>query len=165
MWQKLADIKTRNESFFSSPQLAKIGELTIPWILFLAMLVWAWRVRDLFHEIPFYGDVFEVLWGITWYGDHLLDGQFIFYPLVFHPEGWYVATFAYGPALFIPMLPLYAFGGAAFAYNATSLVSAFLVFAGMYLLTRRMTQSSFVATLAALLFTFWGFRWLRIAGH
>ena len=28
-----------------------------PWALFLACLLWGWRVKDLFYDIPAYGDV------------------------------------------------------------------------------------------------------------
>jgi hypothetical protein len=153
------------ESWFRLSPFAKIGELTIPWIVFIALLAWGWRVYDMFHAIPYYGDVLEVVWGIAWYGDHLLDGQLFYFPRIFQPEGWQVAVFGYGPGMFIPLLPLYKLGGAAFAYNAAVLVSFFIAFAGMHNLARRVACPSSGATLASLLFTFWGFRWLRINGH
>lgn len=140
-------------------------ELLVPWTLFGILLLWGWRVRDLFHAVPGYGDVLEVLWGIGWYNAHLLDGQLLLYPLVFYPGGWQTATYAGGPAVLIPWLVFYRIGGAAFAYNMAVLLSFFLCFAGMYLLARRFSRSLLIVTLASLLFTFWGFRWLRIYGH
>ena len=56
-------------------------------------------------------------------------------------------------------------GGAAFAYNVATLLSFFAAFAGMFRLARQFSKSILLATAAALLFTFWGFRWIRINGH
>ena len=142
----------------------KIIERTLPWFLFLVLLTWGWRVRDWFNAIPTYGDVLEVLWGIAWYGEHFFTGEF-FFARVFHPAGWDIFLFGYGPGLFIQLIPLYKFGGAAFAFNAATLLSFFIAFAGMYNLARRGTRSHWIATLAGLAYTFWGFRWIRIHGH
>jgi len=120
----MQNFESRIGIFFQSFLRIKVVRLIIPWLLFLAMLAWTWRIKDPFREIPFYGDVFEVLWGIRWYGDHFFSGRWLYDPLVFYPEGWQVITFAYGPALFLAMLPLYAFGGAAFAYNVACVLSA-----------------------------------------
>jgi hypothetical protein len=145
--------------------LREVMRRVLPWVPFLALLVWAWPVDDLFHTIPSYQDALEVLWGIEWYGAHFPDRDLLFYPLLFHPEGWHVATFAYGPAVFLPLLPLFRWGGAAFAYNTGALLSLFVAFAGMFRLARRFARSTLATTVAALLYTFWGFRWLRIYGH
>jgi len=141
-------------------------EQIFPWILFLAFLLWGWRVKDLFHNIPYYGDVLEVLWGINWYTDVLFNGMGAgFYPGIFHPVGWQVATFAHSPAMFLILVPLSKIGGAAFAYNIAILSSFGIAFAGMYLLARRTNLSPVYASLVAVLFTFCGFRWFRIGGH
>ncbi|MGD1994101.1 MAG: hypothetical protein PVI59_12990, partial [Anaerolineae bacterium] len=161
-----------NESLMSgagregSPRtIHQVMELVLPWVAFLVLLGWGWRVDDLFRSVPGYQDALEVLWGIEWYGEHLMDRDLLVYPLLFHPAGWRVATFAYGPGVFVPLLPLYHWGGAAFAYNAGALLSLFVALAGMFRLARRFTPSALAATVAALLYTFWGFRWLRIFGH
>lgn len=159
------DAKSQRRSASSSDPFIKFAELIAPWALFLALLLWGWRVKDLFHAIPAYGDVLEVVWGIAWYSDHLLDRKLWFYPLIFHPEGWQVTTFSFGPLVFIPLIPLYRAGGAAFAYNVATLACFFIAFAGMYRLAQSHTRSTFVAIVASLLFTFWGLRWLRIGGH
>jgi hypothetical protein len=145
--------------------MAKLAELIVPWLLFMALLLWGWRVKNLFHAIPSYGDVLEVLWGIEWYGDRIPGESPLFYPLIFHPQGWQVATFAHTPVTLIALAPLYKFGGSVFAYNIAVLLSFFVAFAGMYRLARELAASPLSATVAALMFTFWGFRWLRIHGH
>lgn len=134
--------------------------------LFLAFLSWGWRVRDLFHALPAYGDVLETLWGLTWYSDAWLNGKDAsFFAGIFHPVGWQVATFAQSPALFLLLVPLSALGGTAFAYN-TAIIGAFgLAFVGMFLLARRMNLSFVLAAVAATLFTFCGVHWFKIGGH
>ena len=144
----------------------KVAELVVPWWLFMALLLAGWRVRNLFGALPAYGDVLEVLWGINWYHESLFvnHNSPFFYPLTFHPQGWYVATFAYMPTMFAHLLTLNWIGGAAFAYNASVLLSFVIAFGGMYRLARRF-GGSLSATVAALLFTFWGLRWIRVGGH
>ena len=102
---------------------------------------------------------------MRWY-DGALRGQhgFLLYPLAFYPTGWHVATFAGGPFLFVVLLPLYWLGGAAFAYNVVTLLTFLVSFAGMLKLARLFVPP-LAATLAALLFTFWGFHWFRTIGH
>jgi len=107
-----------------------------------------------------------VLWGIKWYGDALFSsGGAAFYPGIFLPVGWQVATFAHSSAMFLLLMPLYKIGGVAFAYNVAVLSSFVFAFAGMYLLVRRTSLPPVYASLVAVLFTFCGFRWLRINGH
>ncbi|MBN1180380.1 MAG: hypothetical protein JXD18_14315 [Anaerolineae bacterium] len=139
--------------------------LLLPWALFMAFLLWAWRVDDLFHAAPGYGDVLEVVWGVEWYADHFPSTAVLSYPMIFYPHGWPVATFGCAPGLLVALLPLYALGGAVFAHNAGVILAQFVAFAGMYRLARRFTPSSFASTVAALLFAFWGCRWARIYGH
>jgi len=91
-----------------------------PWLLFAAFLVWGWRGQNLFHDIPTYGDVLELMWGVSWYDDALQMGvNPALYPLAFYPGGWQLATFgqSVGPALFLVMVPLHRLGGAAFIYQ------------------------------------------------
>ncbi len=135
------------------------------WIPFLLMLTWRWQ-SNVFTTIPSYGDALEMIWGTIWYGQNLQNGLSLpaIYPLIFHPEGWYVATFANGLGLFLLLVPFYLLAGAAFAYNIVALLSLFIAYAGMYKLSRLFT-SRFASVIAALLFTFWGFRWARIYGH
>jgi hypothetical protein len=130
------------------------------------VLLWGWRVGDVFRSVPAYGDVLEVLWGIEWYRDSLFVNHRspLFTPLVFHPGGWHTATLAHTPLLFVLGVPLYTLGGVAFAYNALCIVSFFVAFAGCQRFAR-LYASGFAATLAALVFTFLGFRWLRVGGH
>ena len=95
------------------------------WIAFSAMLVWGWRVWDIFNKVPGYNDVLEIAWGINWYYDslfvrHVSPG---FTSMVFHPLGWHVFTFGYPPLIFLTALPLTFLGGIAFAYNVLALAS------------------------------------------
>ncbi len=142
-----------------------LGHRVLPYLGFVALLLAGWRVWNLFHALPAYDDVLEVLWMMRWY-DSALRGQhdLLVYPLAFYPEGWRVTTYAGGPFLFLVLLPLYWLGGAAFAYNVTTLLALFASFVGMLRLARLFVPA-LPATLAALLFTFWGFHWLRTTGH
>ncbi|MEZ4767827.1 MAG: hypothetical protein R2844_05305 [Caldilineales bacterium] len=137
----------------------------LPYLGFAALLLLGWRVWDLAHALPAYDDVLEVLWTLRWY-DGALRGQhgFLVYPLAFFPTGWHVATYAGGPFMFLVLLPLYWVGGAAFAYNVATLLTFLVSFAGMLRLAR-LFVTRLAATLAALLFTFWGFHWFRTIGH
>lgn len=141
-------------------------EKALPWFALGLFLLLGWRVTDLSGSVAAYGDTLEMLWGISWFGDHILAARSpLFYPLVFHPEGWYTAASSNSPTLFVALLPLYSAGGAAFAFNIGTLASFLLAFSGTYCLARTFSESVVAATLAALLYTFWGFRWLRIGGH
>jgi hypothetical protein len=136
-----------------------------PWLLFAGILIWGWRTTDLFQTVPSYGDVLEGLWATTWYAEMLSAGRSsAVYPQAFFPAGWHVATYAWGPANFVLLLPLYAIGGAAFAYNVATLITFGLAFAGMLALADRFV-SRLAATVVALLYTFWGFRWYNIIGQ
>jgi len=149
---------------FLWPRL-KAADLLLPWAAFLPMLAWSWRVGDLFGHVPGYGDGLEVLWGLDWYAQSLIHGRNpLFDPAVFAPQGWQVATLAHGPILFLALMPLYALGGAAFAYNAAALGAHVLAFAGMYKATR-LWLGRLAGIVAALAFTFWGYRWFRNSGH
>jgi hypothetical protein len=107
----------------------------------------------------------EVLWATQWYGDALrFHHSASLYPLIFHPVGWQVATYAGGPVMFLALLPLYWMGGAALAYNVITLSTFLVAFAGSFTLAQRFV-SRLPATITALLYTFWGFRWFRVAGH
>jgi len=138
-----------------------------PWAAFAALLVWGWRGQNLFHDIPSYGDVLELMWGISWYGDALRTGvDPAVYPLAFYPGGWQLATFgqSVGPALFLVLLPLHWIGGAAFAYQIAVLLTFVLAFGGTLALAGRF-MGRLGATVVALLYTFWGFRWFQTIGH
>ena len=107
------------------------------------------------------------MWGISWYGDALRTGvDPAIYPLAFYPGGWQLATFgqSVGPALFLAMLPLHWIAGAAFAYQIAVLLTFALAFGGTLALAGRFVDR-LGATVAALLYTFWGFRWYQTAGH
>lgn len=137
-----------------------------PWLAPVVVLLWGWRVWDLARQVPDYGDVLEVLWGIKWFGDRLFSGQGVgFFDGVFHPVGWQIGTFAHSPALLILLLPLYKLGGAAFAFNMGTLAAFLLGYAGMFILARRWGFDRLLATLVAVLFGFCYMRWLRTGGH
>ena len=107
------------------------------------------------------------MWGISWYGDALRTGvDPAVYPLAFYPGGWQLATFgqSVGPALFLAMLPLHWIAGAAFAYQIAVLLTFVLAFGGTLALAGRF-MGRLGATVVALLYTFWGFRWFQTLGH
>jgi hypothetical protein len=136
-----------------------------PWILFAVLLAWGWREHNLFHDIPTYGDILEFTWALSWYSDALRQGlNPLLAPVAFYPTGWNLTTYATG-FLFLPaLLPLQRLGGAAFAYNTAVLLTFVLAFGGMLALARR-SLPPLGATVAALLYTFWGFRWIQTIGH
>lgn len=138
----------------------------LPWLGFTLVLLWGWRIYDLFNRIPAYGDALEVVWGIQQYHDALVNSHTLplFTPLVFAPNGWHTATLAHTPFLFLFAQPFYIVGGVAFAYNALTLLSFGVAFAGSMKLMRQFV-TSIPATAAALVFTFMNARWFRILGH
>lgn len=137
----------------------------VPWLLFLALLAWGWRTTDLAGTVPSYGDVLEGLWAIDWYDLALRTGVGTsVYPLAFHPEGWQVATYAWGPLNLAFLMPLARLGGAALAYNVITLLTFFIAFAGAKRLSSSL-MGTLGAAVAALLYTFWGFRWYSIIGQ
>ena len=151
------------------PQLlaGKWTRAILAWLPFVAILAWRWGARNFFRTIPYYGDVLEVTWGISWFADALrLQHGFLFYPLIFFPQGWQVATFgqALGPGLFVLTAPLYWLGGAAFAYNASVLLTFVAVYAGSLKLARCFVTWQ-AAVVVALLSAFWSVRWFSLIGH
>jgi hypothetical protein len=138
----------------------------VPWIPFWVLFAWGWRVRNPFTHIPAYGDVLEVLWGIEWYHRSILIQHTspLFTPLVFHPLGWHTATLAYTPVLFLLALPIRELGGLAFAYNVLAVLALVVAFAGAFRLAR-LFLSWEMASIAALVFTFWRMCWEWVGGH
>jgi hypothetical protein len=136
-----------------------------PWAAFVALLVWGWRGQDSVRSLPTYGDILEFTWALSWFNDALRQGMNpLLAPVAFYPGGWNLTTYATG-FLFLPvLLPLHRLAGAAFAYNTAVLLTFGLAFGGMLALARR-SMSPLGATVAALLYTFWGFRWIQTIGH
>jgi hypothetical protein len=136
-----------------------------PYLLFAGVLVFGWHTWNLFHALPSYDDVLEVVWALQWY-DGAIRGlhAIALYPLAFYPQGWHVATWGEGPATVLPLLPLKWLGGLAFAFNVGTLLTFPVAFIGMRRLARTLLND-FAATLAALLYTFLGLRWNAIGGH
>lgn len=150
----------------NNPKARQFVERVLPWLAFSGMLVWGWRVWDIWNKVPAYGDVLEIIWGINWYYDSLVvrHGSPEFTPLVFHPLGWHVFTFGYTPIIFLIGLALRLVGGAAFAFNVLTLASVVIAFAGAQRFARLYT-GQFAACIAALVFTFSDFRFFRVTGH
>ncbi|MCU0502826.1 MAG: hypothetical protein MUC51_13870, partial [Anaerolineae bacterium] len=165
--QRMNESANRRSSESVVRRLSSVVNRLAPWAVFAALLVWGWRGQNLFHDIPTYGDVLELMWGISWYGDALRAGvDPAVYPLAFYPGGWQLATFgqSVGPALFLAMLPLHWIAGAAFAYQVAVLLTFVLAFGGTLALAGRF-MGRLGATVVALLYTFWGFRWFQTLGH
>jgi hypothetical protein len=144
---------------------ASLALRTVPFLVFAGLLAAGWRAWDIFHAVPSYEDVLEVIWSVAWYNGALagMHGAAT-YPLVFFPTGWQVATFGEGPAIFLLLLPLSWLGGLAFAHNVGLWLTFLIAFLGARRLASRFL-TALPATVAALLFTFWGFRWFRYIGH
>lgn len=143
-----------------------IPERLGPWVAFVLLFLWGWRVKNIFTHIPAYEDVLEVIWGIRWYHETIFVQHIspLFTPFVFHPLGWHTATLAHTPFLFTIALPLYEIGGEAFAYNVLVIVALALSFAGA-LRFSQLFVSGFPAIVAALVFTFIEMHFARVKGH
>ncbi|MCA9979724.1 MAG: hypothetical protein KDD89_02790, partial [Anaerolineales bacterium] len=134
------------------------------WVAFTALLLAVWRANP-WYEVPSYGDVLEMLWGIEWYHEALTAGvNPLFYPLTFHPGGFPTATLAHTPALFLLAQPLRAIGGSIFAYNALIFVSLIVCFEGARRFFR-LYADPLPALVAALIYTFMNNRLIRAEGH
>lgn len=146
--------------------LRPVARLMLPWVAFHGYLAWGWRVWDLFNRLPAYGDALEVLWGIEWWHEAVFIKHVspLFTNLIFHPIGWHTATLAHTPTLFLLAQPLRAVGGAAFAYNALTLLAHYIAFAGAFRFLQPYGHR-FAVTIAALMFSFWHMRWFRSGGH
>jgi hypothetical protein len=132
----------------------------------IAFLVYYWRIHNFAARVPGYGDVLESLWAIEWFSGGWRDGSgsLLFNPTVFMPEGWSLATFAYGLGMFLPAVPLAALTSAAAAFNVLQLASFFIAYLGMYRLGRLVARRA-AAVLAAILYLLWGGRWVRLSGQ
>ena len=137
-------------------------KVALPWLAFIAMLLWAWRTCP--TNVPSYGDTLEVAWGSRWYADALSRGASpLFYTRIFSPLGWHTATLAHTPAFFVLSLPFQLIGGAAFAYNCMAVLGLLIGFAGCLRLINLWTNK-FVATVIALVYAFAHYRWIRAGG-
>lgn len=145
----------------STPLIQKL----VSWLLFLALLLWSWRT-NLWTELPNYGDVIEVIWGISWYREALWSKELsvLYYPLMFHPDGWQVGTLAHRPMHFLLYQPLAALGGAVFAFNSFVILGLAAAFAGAKRLFSLYTNN-WLAITAALIYTFAFARFDRASGH
>jgi len=154
-------VKTLRELYLSFRRT--IG-LLLPWIAFGSLFTWGYRVRNIFTDIPAYGDALEVLWGIQLYRDVIFHQRSFpfFVSTIFCPVGRHTATLAFNPAVFLAALPPGLLGGLAFAYNVSVVLALGISFAGM-LRFARLYASFGVSVVVALVFTFW--RWGRVEGH
>ena len=132
---------------------------------FIFLLLWEWRFVDLFSFLPSYGDVLEVVWGISWYRKSLFSSEVspLFTPLVFHPLGWHTATLAHTPFFFALGVPFHLIGGSAFAYNLLAILSLVVAYLGtMKFLELHVPR--IISILGAIVYTFAGVRSARMAG-
>jgi len=154
-------VKTLRDLYSSSRRAIS---LLLPWLCFGCLFVWGYRVRNIFTDIPAYGDALEVLWGAQWYRDAIFRWHStpFFTSIVFHPVGWHTTTLAHTPALFLSSLPLSWMGGIAFSYNILVILAVAVSFAGMVRFSR-LYVSPFLSVVVSLAFAFW--RWGRVGGH
>ena len=132
---------------------------------FLGVWIWALRFNPLTH-IPAYGDTLEVVWGANWYADSIRQlTNPLFFPKVFYPTGWPTALLAHTPIFLLLMgITRLALPPAA-VYNVFVFASFLVAYLGMLRLARLYTDKYGIALLVALLYAFWGMRWVRLAGH
>jgi len=135
------------------------------WAPLLLILFWAARYNYL-TEIPGYGDALELLGSVTWYANALRTGQNpLFAPFIFYPSGWHTGTLAHTPALLLPMAAASFVLPILLVYNLTVLLAFPVAYAGMQRLVGRYVAPLWVSILLALIYTFWGMRWLRFYSH
>ncbi len=143
----------------SPSRLERVAGWILPWVAFLAFLVWAWGPRDLFRTIPHYGDALETAVLAPWVSDSLATGRNpLIYPLNYFPEGWRVGSHSMSILLYVLLAPLARLGGGAFFYNVGTLLACLIGFAGALSLARRHLPA-FPAAVVALAMTFWGMHW------
>lgn len=139
--------------------LQRAARRCFPWLAFFFILWWLMGGRDLTATLPHYGDAIETAFGVTWLDEWIRGAHdLLVYPLNYFPEGWHVASHSMGILYYGLLWPFYRLGGAALAVNAAVLLGALLAFAGTYLVAR-FYFNPWLATVPALAFAFWGFRW------
>jgi hypothetical protein len=143
----------------------KYSALLIIWLPFLLIWIWAARYNPLTH-IPAYGDTLEVVWGANWYADKIRHLQNpLFFANVFYPVGWPTALQANTPIFLLLMgLTRFILPQAA-VYNLFVFLSFLVAYVGMLRLVRLYVEKQWIALLIALLYTFWGTRWVRLGGQ
>ena len=136
------------------------------WGIFSALLFLNWRRINLWTEIPGYGDTLEVVWGLQWYYDSLTTWQSPFhYPLIFHPQGWSLGSFAHLPLMFLSAQPImFLTENPVFTYNMLAIASMFVAFVGARRFFALWSANS-PAIVGALAWTFAGMRTFRAIGH
>ncbi len=150
---------TKLHNAFAWHTLSKRAGQVLPWVLFLAYMIWAWGPRDLFRTLPHYADALETAVVAPLVSDALAAGRNpLLYLLNYFPEGWRVGSHSTSILLYVILAPLTRLGGGAFVYNVTTLFACVLGFAGALLLARRHLPA-FPATVVALAMTFWGMHW------
>jgi hypothetical protein len=144
--------------------VSRVAGFVLPWLAFLALILWAWGPRDLAHTLPAYGDGLEIVSGVSWFDEAVRTGQNpLVYPLNYYPEGWQVGSHAGGAIFFVALWPFARLFGVALALNLAVLLTYMLAFGGMQLLARRYLDA-LPAAVASLGFTFWGLRWHQLMG-
>ncbi|MGB1252471.1 MAG: hypothetical protein ACPG8W_17775, partial [Candidatus Promineifilaceae bacterium] len=132
------------------------------WFVFLGLLIFQWRQTNLWKEVSAYGDVLENVWGIIWYHDALLQWKSPFnYPLIFHPQGWSLGTWALSPLTFALAQPFMLLTKSpALSYNAPIILSMVVAYVGAKRFFR-FWSPTYTADLAALAWTFAATRQIR----
>lgn len=117
-------------------------------------------------HIPAYGDSLEVIWGANWYAEHLRQfSNPFFYDRIFHPTGFSTALQANTSIFLLAMGFFRLFLPEAATYNLFVFASFILAYAGMIMATRSYTDKVWLIALIALLYTYWGMRWVRLGGQ
>lgn len=140
----------------------------VGWMLFCFYLWLHWHNINILRELPSFGDMLEVVWGLHWYDEVVQTRHLrLFYDGIFHPVGWYVGTLAHTITFFATMLPAYWIGGAAFSINVHVIVSHIVAFLGGRRFFGRFaaTKTHIYAIVAAIAWTFVPFRAIRAQGH
>jgi hypothetical protein len=135
------------------------------WAPFLLAWIWSARYNPLNH-IPAYGDVLEVVWGANWYAEHLRQfANPLYFNQIFFPVGWPTALLAHTPIFLAVMGFFRLFLAEAPTFNLFLFLSFVAAYAGMIRAARLYTKRPWIVALVALLYTFWGMRWVRLGGH
>lgn len=135
------------------------------WLPFLAAWLWS-AAYNPFTHVPAYGDTLEVVWGANWYAQHLRQlSNPLFFSGLFHPTGWPTALLAHTPILLLAMGLFRLFLSEAATYNLYLFASFVVAYAGALKAAHVYTSRIGIIVLVALLYTYWGMRWVRLGGH
>lgn len=150
-----------------SPRQRTILAESATWAIFLAVLVWFYRIPPWMWSthLPQRGDPLEALWQIEFWRSTVLTGDFqIVSTSAMYPLGVHQMTIAHA-GVGLLLLPFSLTFGSAVALNTGFVGGFILCFLGARHFLRQLTPSALLAGIGATIFTFALGRTLHAHGH